>query len=182
MDNNAQAYLVRIKDFLKTSEMTKPRLAVELANAKQRVDWRSTDYRFWSTFCREEVPLTLATIYNYVNTGLLIEKHGYPITQVMQIIDVIGWARFCAGIVLLESYIPVVEFIERFKDINLNQKVKMGETESDLVTFSFNIPAESAELLTNELIARGMRTTGCSRVNASAALCKLVKEVSENSW
>jgi len=45
------------------------------------------------------------------------------------------------------------------------------------VPFSFNLPAETAARLTDELIVRGMRVSKKNRTNASSAMEKLMKDV-----
>jgi hypothetical protein len=166
-----------IAHYLDRSDMIKPRLAVELWKTKNDYYWPETKYSTWRKFCSDEVALSQSSIYRYLNTVTLMNKFDYDLIQVLNIVKVIGWSRFQLGITKITAKLTVNKFISTYKDLNLNERVKFEANYSKLVHFTFAIPEQDAETLTNELIIRGMRVHKHNRINASAAMVALIKEM-----
>lgn len=169
-----------LKISLGNVDSAKPELAKVLWNTKHNFCWKETKYGTWRKFCNLEVALSQTTIYKYLKTAELINKFNYSYLFVFHIVSSIGWARFQLGITKIESYLPVDKFIQKFKHLNLNEKVVFEESDSELIPFSFSLPAHSAELLTNELVVRGMRINKHNRTNASAAMIKLLRDIQKS--
>ena len=70
-------------------------------------------------------------------------------------------------------------FIKKFKHLNLNERVKYEDKESELVDFSFSLPKEAADALTAELLTHGMRITNKSRSNMSSAMVEIIKTLGQ---
>ena len=163
--------------FLGPMDMRKPRLAMALYHAKRGINWRDTTYGSWRGFCSAEIGLSHSSIYQYIKTAEIMLKYTYTLNDSLNIVKSIGWSRFRLGLTKIDDYVDIANFIDTYKYINLNERVKFEENDTELVNFSFSIPAHDAEVLTNELIVRGMRVHKHNRMNASAAMVTLVKEL-----
>lgn len=171
----------QIDRLMERIDLTKPRLAHFLLETKNGIYWRETEYLTWSGFCEKNVALSTSSIYKYLKTAELMNHYNYSMIECLDIIEDIGWARFQLGLTKLEKRISVKKFIKRFHDANLNERIVYQEHDTELVEFSFQIPDQYAQLLTNELIVRGMRVQNHNRTNASAAMVQLIKDVLEEA-
>jgi hypothetical protein len=178
---NVQTRIENIKSSLENISNNKVFLAFELLATKRETNWKETQYVRWSTFCDMEVALSQASVYVYLKTAQLAENNKFGRKTSSHIVNTIGWDRFRIGLTKIDQaeLITAAQFIERYKNLNLNERVTYEKDEGSLVNFNFNIPADVADMLTNELVARGMRITNKSRSNSSAALVKLIKELQE---
>ena len=172
----------RLNTWVLKTDTCKLLLAVAIYDCSVLVDWKNTPYKSYSDFCKKEVSLSQASIYRYLKTAKLIAKYQYSLHQARVILDDIGWCRLQIGLATIEKRITPISFIERFKNIDLNARAKFEDDPSDLVKFSFSLPKKHAEMLTAELIFRGMRETNKSRTNSSAALIKIIDKFVEDNW
>lgn len=179
---NLKERLNSINKSLGTVGENKVDLAVMLLETKSSEYWPDTEYKNWKGFCSKEIALSHSSIYVYLNTAKLAQNNNFRITDMKYIVAAIGWERFRIGLAKLTESEPVnvVMFIKKFKNLNLNERVTYEENDSKLVNFSFSIPQEAADDLTAELLARGMRMTNKSRTNASAAMVKLIKDLTKD--
>ncbi len=174
---SVENHFTRISSYLSTIDLGKPRLAKALLNAKIDINWKETEYGSWRGFCNVKLNLSYSSIYRYVRIAQTAEKLGYTLNDMLNIVVGIGWSRFYLGLMDCQEFLFIDEFIEKYKDLNLNKRVTYESKDSDLVPFSFNLPAETAARLTDELIVRGMRVSKKNRTNASSAMEKLMKDV-----
>jgi len=174
---SVENHITRISSHLGTIDLGKPRLAQALLKARNEVNWKETDYGSWRGFCNVKVKMSYSSIYRYVRVAEMAEKLDYTLDDMRHIVIVIGWSRFYLGLMDCQKFLYVNEFIDKYKDLNLNKRVTYESKETDLVTFSFALPAEAAARLTDELIIRGMRVSKQNRTNASAAMEQLMKDV-----
>ena len=174
---SVENHITRISSYLGTIDLGKPRLAQSLLRAKTEINWKETEYGSWRGFCNVKVKMSYSSIYRYVRIAELAEKLGYTLNDMFNIVMVIGWSRFYIGLVRCQDFLYIDQFVARYKDINLNERVTYETKETDLVTFSFALPANAAARLTDELIIRGMRVSKQNRTNASAAMEQLMKDV-----
>lgn len=172
----------RINKSLRESSSKKVQLALDLLYAKNSTDWKLSSYGSWRAFCAREVALSQASIYVYLNTARLAEDKKLSKTVMVNIVKLIGWDRFRIGLSKLDSDEKVVfsEFVERFKDLNLNQRVTYNEDQKDTVRFTFDLPKKVADSLTEELLLKGMRITNKSRSNMSSAMAKIVEDIEKS--
>lgn len=177
--------LNNINKSLGTVGENKVDLSTMLLETRASECWAETSYGSWKAFCSKEVALSYSAVYVYLRTAKLARDNNFRITDMKYIVDSIGWERFRIGLSKLDpsDQVNVITFIKKFKDLNLNERVTYGadEEEKKMVTFSFHIPQSVAETLTDELVIRGMRITNKSRTNASAAMVKLVKDLTEQN-
>ena len=178
---NVSTSTVRVKEYLNSVDMSKPLLAFELHALKTNVYWKGTEYESWRGYCNVEVALSQASIYQYVRTAQLSIKYNYSLDDLLIITRSIGWSRLQLGLTKLDEVISVPAFILRFKELNLNERIVFEKDSSTLVSFSFSLPKAYGELLTQELVARGMRVDKSNRINASAAMIKLVQDVTASA-
>ncbi len=165
-----------IKDYLATVSNSKASLAFQLLHTKRSEKWSSTTWLSWKNFCNMNVALSTSAVYAYVKTAELAERNKFTEVGSIYIVDTIGWERFRLGLSKIDvaETITVATFIERYKNLNLNERITHEEGESELVNFSFNVPAETADILNGLLTTHGMRTTNKSRSEMSSAMIKLV--------
>lgn len=171
----------KIAKYLKSSDKSKPNLALELWETKNSHRWKNTRYGSWRNYCDNNVALSQASIYKYMYTGKMINRFGYELSTINKIVTAIGWARFQLGITKINVHLTAEKFIFSFKDLNLNERVEFEKDQSDLVNFTFSVPKADADILTDELVVRGMRIHKHNRINISAAMIKLIREISEKS-
>jgi hypothetical protein len=171
----------KIAKFIKNSDQSKPELALELWNTRNNHKWKNSQYGSWRSYCDYNVAMSSTAIYQYLYTAKLIKKFTYSLSEVNTIVAAIGWSRFQLGISKITVYLTVEEFVLAYKNINLNQRVTFEKDKSELVSFTFSMSKNDADILTDELIVRGMRLHKQNRINASAAMIKLIKEISEKS-
>lgn len=158
-------------------DRNKPALAAALYQVKNKFIWPETEFKSWRGFCNTKIELSYSTIYRYIKTAELFNKLNYSVIEVNYLVSSIGWSRFQLGLTYLDENITVADFIDRFRDLNLNERVVFGESESNLVQFSFALPEHTAEKLTDELLLRGMRLNNKTRCNASNAMVKLIRDI-----
>ncbi len=165
-----------IKDHLASISNNKVKLAFELLYTKRSEKWSTTTWMSWKNFCSMNVALSHAAIYVYLKTAELAQRNKFTELQSAYIVNTIGWERFRIGLTKIDAteIITTATFIERYKNLNLNERVVHEEGESELVNFSFNVPEETANKLNAILTTHGMRTTNKSRSEMSSALVKLV--------
>ena len=178
---NLEERILLINERLSNVDNSRVTLAMELFNARRDVYWKDTKYKFFKTFCTEEVALSHSKVFVYLNVVKLSIANKFNVSDMSRIVDTIGWSRFRIGLseIGADEIITVAQFLTRYKNLNLNSRVTYESGERKLVDFQFCLPKESAEILTNELIIRGMRVTNKSRINISSAMVKLVKELLE---
>ena len=176
---NLSERLISINKSLGTVGENKVDLATMLLETKASVYWNDSLYGSWRNFCDNEIALSQASIYVYLKTASLAKANSFRIPDMKHIVDAIGGERFRIGLTKIVESEPVnvVKFIKKFKHLNLNERVTYADGESALVNFTFSIPQEAADDLTNELLSRGMRMTNKSRTNASSAMVKMVKDL-----
>ena len=180
---NLKQRLVNINKTLGTVSENKVDLAVILLETKASEYWKDTSYGGWQAFCSAEVALSYASVFVYVKTAELAKANKFRLADMKHIVAAIGWSRFRVGMTKIDPSQPVnvVKFIKLFKNLNLNERVTYGKNEEEkkMVDFKFSIPQATADLLTRELVIRGMRITNKSRTNASSAMTRLVNELVE---
>jgi len=174
---NVSNAITHITKNLKAVDSKKTSLALELYEAKNSIKWKKTIYGNWVSFCNKEVNLAQSSIYSYLKTAQLIKKYSYSLEDANTVVDQIGWSRLQIGLTKLSSKMTVLRFIEKFKHINLNERITYEKDSSELIDFSFKLTEDVALLLTNDLLTRGMRITNKSRTNASSAMASLVNEL-----
>lgn len=170
-----------INESLGTVGEGKVDLAIRLLETKTAVYWKDTYYGSWKSFCSTEIALSNSAIYVYLNTAKLAQRNKFRLPDMKHIVDAIGWERFRIGLTKIVETEPVnvVTFIKKFKNLNLNERVVYEDSESKLVNFNFSIPKSAADILTNELLIRGMKITNKSRVNMSSAMVRVVRDLIE---
>lgn len=180
---NLATRLININSKLEDISNNKVALAFDLLNTKRHTYWKDTPYDSWRAFCDTNIALSQASIYVYIKTADLAEKNKFTDSSSSLIVQTIGWERFRIGLTKIGSdeIITGAEFIKRYKYLNLNERVTYNESESSLVNFNFSVPKDIAEILTNELVSRGMRITNKSRTNMSSAMGKLVNDIAKKS-
>lgn len=171
-----------ITTYLSSIDGCKVTLANELLATKISVTWRSTIYDTWKNYCDECVSLSQSSIYVYLKTAELAYSNAFTDVDMKIIVAAIGWERFKIGLTKIAKDETVNRnvFIERYKDINLNERVTYKGSDSELESFSFRLPQDAADTLTNALLARGMRLTNSSRSNLSSAMVKLIADLVED--
>lgn len=177
---NIPTRIENIKTHLLHISKNKVGLAFELLKTKRSESWASTSWMSWKGFCSTNVALSMASVYVYTKTAEMVESNKFTETQANHIVQTIGWERFRLGLTKIgdDEIISGATFIGRYKNLNLNERITYDDSkDSGLVNFSFNLPADVADLLNAELVTYGMRTTNRSRSNMSAAMIKLVKEI-----
>jgi hypothetical protein len=172
----------RLSNCVLKTDTCKLLLATAIYDCSVLVNWKNTPYKSYADFCKKEVSLSQASIYRYLKTAKLMVKYHYSLKQLRAIVEDIGWCRLQIGLSTIKKRITHLSFVARFKDINLNARVKFEDDPSDLVKFSFSIPKDHAEILTAELVANGMRETNKSRTNSSAAMVKIINKFAEENW
>lgn len=150
------SYLSNLKEYLHDISCYKLELADALHKGKTFINWYETDYTTFKRFCALEVALPQSTIYKYVKVISCSNKFNFFHSERFLIVKQIGWERFAIGILSLKEPISVDMFIQKFKDLNLNEKPVPAEKESNLVDFSFSLDPETADILTAALVSRGM--------------------------
>lgn len=170
-----------IKSHLDGVSRSKTKLAFALLNTKRSENWGSTTYISWKGFCNMNVALSTASVYVYVKTAEMAENNKFTPTASDYIVQTIGWERFRLGLTKIgeSEVITAAKFIERYKHLNLNERITYEESESNLENFTFNVPSDTADKLNSLLTTYGMRTTNRSRTNMSSALIKLVESLKE---
>jgi hypothetical protein len=172
----------RLNTWVLKTDTCKLLLAVAIYDCSVLVDWKNTQYKSYADFCKKEVSLSQASIYRYLKTAKLLSKYDYTVNQARYIVNGIGWCRLQIGLTKITERLDVFSFCNKFRDIDLNARVKFEDDPSELVKFSFSLPKEHAELLTAELISKGMRETNKSRTNSSAAMIKIIDQFVEDNW
>ena len=162
---------------LQNVDNSKAKLANALFDARKEVFWKETPYKYFKTFCEKEVALSHSAIFIYLKTAELSKKAKFSVQDMQLITVAIGWNRLRIGLTKLTTYVTPAEFIELYKNLNLNDRVVYEDKNTRLVNFNFNIPKEYADILTEELLVRGMRISNKSRTNMSAAVVSLIKEL-----
>ena len=173
---NLPERITLIKNHLETISNSKVQLAFELLYTKRSEKWSSTTWMSWKNFCNMNVALSTASVYVYTKTAELAQRNKFSEVQSDMIVGVVGWERFRLGLSKIDAteIITSAIFIERYKDLNLNERITHEEGESELVNFSFNVPVDTADILNGILTTHGMRTTNKSRSEMSSAMIKLV--------
>lgn len=176
---NLTEKLDMIKEYLRTISNDKVALAITLLNTKRTTNWKETPYLSFREFADKHIALSQASIYVYLKTAQLAEQNDFTNADSVNIVNAIGWERFKVGLTKIpdNEKLTVEQFIERYKNVNLNERVTYGKDETDLVDFKFLLPKNTAEILTNALLVRGMRITNKKRDNLSAAMAKLVNDL-----
>jgi len=174
---NLPERITLIKDHLASISNNKVKLAFELLYTKRSEKWSSTTWLSWKNFCNMNVALSTAAVYVYTKTAELAQRNKFTEVQSTYIVNTIGWERFRLGLSKIDAteVITVATFIERYKNLNLNERIVHEEGESELVNFSFNVPEATADKLNAILTTHGMRTTNKSRSEMSSAMIKLVE-------
>ena len=174
---NLPERITLINDHLTGVSNNKVKLAFELFYTKNSEKWSSTSWMSWKEFCNMNVALSTSAVYAYTKTAELAKRNKFSEVNSTYIVNTIGWERFRLGLSKIDAaeIITAATFIERYKNLNLNERVTHEEGESDLVNFSFNVPADTADILNGILTTHGMRTTNKSRSEMSSAMIKLVK-------
>jgi hypothetical protein len=178
---NLPTRIALLRTKLSNVDNNKVALAAELYSARRDVYWKDTSYGSFKAFCVAEVALSQASVFVYLNVFRLSEANKFTAAQMSRIVDTIGWGRFRAGLTKIDSseIITVAEFLGRYKNVNLNERVSYEKDESDLVDFPIRIPKTAAVILTNALVARGMRITNKTRANMSSAMVKVIRDLIE---
>lgn len=168
-----------IANFLGKIDSRKVELANELSDTKTSTYWPKTPYGSWNEFCHQRVALSSSSIYVYVRTAALAKDNGFSTLQMKVLVASVGWERFKLGLTKIgvDETIKCDEFIKRYHDLNLNERITFEDEESDLVTLAFQLPQETADALCNALLMHGMRVTNKTRTNLSDAMVKLVAEM-----
>ncbi len=171
-----------INSYLGSVDTNKVKLAIQLLDTKASEYWKETTYGSWKNFCSKEISLSLSAIYVYTKTIEIAKSIKFTADDMENIVGHIGWGKFRIGVTKVdrENPLSVKNFIEKFKNLNLNEVVKFEDNASNLVEFSFKLPVDVADILTEKLLIRGMRLYNKNRANASAALVKLIKELPES--
>jgi len=174
---NLPERITLIKRHLELVSNSKASLAFELLYTKRSEKWSSTTWLSWKEFCNMNVALSTSAVYAYTKAAELALRNKFNEVQSVYIVNTIGWERFRLGLAKIDAaeIINAATFIERYKDLNLNERVTHEEGDSELVNFSFNVPAKTAEVLEGILISHGMRITNKSRSEMSTAMIKLVE-------
>jgi len=178
---NLETKINNIKNYLLNIGKSKIKLAIGILILKRSEYWRSTRYGSWRKFCDEHIALSQSSIYRYIKTAELAEDNKFTSTNLWEVVQAIGWSKVQLGLTKIgkDELITTEEFIKRYKDINLNERVTYSEDNHSLIGFTFNLPEATASILTKELLVRGMRITNNSRSNMSAAMVTLVKDLME---
>lgn len=155
-----------------------PDLAYALYNAKNLIDWKTTNYGTWRAFCKANLPFPYTDTYRYVSAAKqAIEVCEMEVNEVNSIVQDIGWTRFSICIHFEYKPLSVVEFVRKHRYYDVDSKPKHKPADDVLEHFSFQLTQSDAEALTSLLLERGMRLSKASRVNASVAMAKLIQDV-----
>jgi hypothetical protein len=170
-----------IKTHLSTISNSKVKLAFELLNTKLSERWSTTSWLSWKNFCNMNVALSTSAVYVYTKTAELAKRNKFGEVNSTYIVDIIGWERFRLGLAKIDptEIITADTFIQRYKNLNLNERITHEEGDSELVNFSFNVPKNTADKLNAMLTTHGMRTTNKSRAEMSTAMIKLVDYIEQ---
>ncbi len=176
-----KARLSSINESLDTTGKSKVDLALMLLDTKAAVNWKDTKYGTWKEFCNAEIALSQASIYVYLRTAKAALDNNFYKPDMKHVVASIGWQRFRIGLTKIDKSEPVnvIAFIKKFKDLNLNERVTYGDSEDDLVNFTFSLPQSVADDFTNELLAKGMRITNKSRTGMSSAMTKIINDLKD---
>lgn len=156
-------------------------LAEYLHTVRNSECWKNTYYGSWKNYCIHHVNMSFSSINLYVRTIKLAKEHKYNSSSVNLIVSNIGWSRLVMGLTKLgeDEFITEEEFIARYKNLNLNERVTHKGEDSEMVNFNFNISKKHAEILEVALVAKGMRISNKSRTNMSSSMEKIVDELEE---
>ena len=167
-----------LNKLVKNVESNVPALSLALYNAKNLIDWKTTNYGTWRTFCKANLPFPYTDTYRYVSAAKqAIEVCELDVHQVVYIVDTIGWTRFSICVHFEDSPINPYEFVGKHRYYDVDAKPPQTPSDDVLEHFSFQLTQSDAEALTSLLLERGMRLSKASRVNASVAMAKLIKDV-----
>jgi len=172
----------KLKLLVSLADSRRTELAEYLYTVRGSESWKNTEYGSWKNYCIHNVSMSLSSIKLYVRTIKLAKEHDYGSSSVNLIVSAIGWSRLVLGLTKLgeDEFISEQEFINRYKDLNLNERVTHKGEDSELVNFNFNISKKHAEILEIALVAQGMRISDKSRTNMSSAMEKVVDGLEEN--
>lgn len=178
MSKKLTATIKTLNKLVDNVENNIPDLAYALYNAKNLIDWKSTNYGTWRAFCKANLPFPYTDTYRYVSAAKqAIEVCNLELSEVRHIVKAIGWTRFSICIhTEIGTVVPSL-FIADHRYYDVDSKPAQKPSDDILEHFSFQLTQSDAEALTSLLLERGMRLSKSSRVNASVAMAKLIQDV-----
>ncbi len=162
-------------------DVAKPKLGHVLLTAQEEVDWSITNYGTWRAFCKACIGMPYTEVYKMISTMKKARKIKIHKQEALRIVESIGWTRFEMGVQRETEILTVMDFIEKYRYLNVDETPRRTKPEDDVKLFNFQLDRSTAEGLTALLLERGMRIGNSSRINASAAMAKLVADVMKES-
>ena len=150
----------RVRSAVSDLHGAKLHAAHELHWARHVVNWKLTDYKNWTNFCKKEIPMSDQSIWKYITISSLLKKFNYTDAEALKMLNAVGWMRFGIGLSLLKQRIKPESFIDRYKEIDYpgSKSAKSRDPFGDRA-YSFSLPKEVADKLDGYLIHYGMVTS-----------------------